>query len=230
MADQRAARRALRDEVYDALLELLVAGEWAPGTQLGIDALASRLDVSPTPVREALVQLESTGLVMRSALRGYKVAPPLDAGAIDELFDARLLLELGALRAVPDEAWRDLPEALAVHVGEQRRQADELTEGAGEVTRLRAYLAADRAFHDAILTATGNRYLQQMAGHIGIHGERLRQFVEQRHSDADLAIAEHEAVLHAIESGDREAALAAMTEHLAGVRERTLRDARTRGD
>ncbi|UFU06611.1 GntR family transcriptional regulator [Ruania halotolerans] len=221
---QRASRRALRDEVYDALLELLVAGEWESGAQLGIDALATRLDVSPTPIREALVQLESTGLVMRSALRGYKVAPPLDAGAINELFDARVLLEVGALRQIPDDAWQELTGTLAASLADQRRQAELLT-GSTDVPSLRAYLAADRAFHDAVLAATGNRYLQQMSGHIGIHGERLRQFVEQRHSDADLAITEHGAVLAAIEAGDREAAVAAMTAHLAGVRERTLRDA-----
>ncbi|UFU03081.1 GntR family transcriptional regulator [Ruania suaedae] len=223
-SSQRAARRALRDEVYDALLELLVAGEWEPGTQLGIDALASRLDVSPTPIREALVQLESTGLVTRNALRGYKVAPPMDTGAIAELFDARVLLEVGALRHTPDGAWPELAQTLADSLAGQRRQA-ELVTGLSDVAGLRAYLAADRAFHDAILAATGNRYLQQMAGHIGIHGERLRQFVEQRHSDADLALAEHAAVLHAIDAGDREAAVAAMTAHLHGVRERTLRDA-----
>ncbi|SEE79000.1 GntR family transcriptional regulator [Ruania alba] len=225
---QRASRRALRDEVYDALLTLLVAGELEAGQQLGIEALATRLDVSPTPIREALVHLEATGLVTRSALRGYKVAPPMTEEAIAELFDARVLLEVGALQAVTEDAWPDLAQALADHLGEQRRQAEQLRD-AGDVAGLRAYLAADRAFHDAILAATGNRYLQQMSGHIGIHGERLRQFVEQRHSDADRAIAEHDAVLQAIAAGDREQAVATMTTHLAGVRERTLRDAHRSG-
>ena len=81
------ARRALRDGVYDAILELLLDGSVAPGASIGIDALARQLGVSPTPVREAMVQLEHTGLVTRAALKGYRAAPPLSAGAMSELVD-----------------------------------------------------------------------------------------------------------------------------------------------
>lgn len=73
---------------------------WPLGKPLGIDGLAQQLDVSPTPVREALVQLESTAMVTRTALRGYRVAPLLSGRQLTDLFDARLLLEVG-LPSVP---------------------------------------------------------------------------------------------------------------------------------
>src|SRR3954447_24962481 len=84
-------RRALRDGVYDAILEMLLAGQATPGESLAIDGLARQLGVSPTPVREALVQLEHTGLVTRAALKGYRVAPPLNPAGVAELMDARAL-------------------------------------------------------------------------------------------------------------------------------------------
>lgn len=93
----RLQRKVLRDDVYDAILELLMSGEITPGTSLGIDPLARRLGVSPTPVREAMVQLEGTGLVERTALRGYRVADPLTAAQLAEIIDARVILETGAI-------------------------------------------------------------------------------------------------------------------------------------
>ena len=67
-------RRALRDGVYDVLLELLLANGVAPGASLSIEGLARDLGVSPTPVREALGQLEHTGLVTRAPLAELETA------------------------------------------------------------------------------------------------------------------------------------------------------------
>ena len=67
-------RRGLRDAVYDRILDQLLRGETEAGGRLSIETLARELSVSATPVREALVQLERTGLVTREALRGYRVA------------------------------------------------------------------------------------------------------------------------------------------------------------
>src|SRR5699024_759432 len=76
---------------------------WAPGSRLSIDGLARDLEVSPTPVREAMVSLERSGLVEYVALRGYVVAPPLDAVHMTELLDARKVVESAALgRAFQD--------------------------------------------------------------------------------------------------------------------------------
>src|SRR5690625_5952809 len=71
-------RQILRDEVAELLLQRLLEARWAPGSRLSIDGLARDLEVSPTPVREAMVSLERSGLVEYVALRGYVVAPMLD--------------------------------------------------------------------------------------------------------------------------------------------------------
>ncbi len=90
-------RTMLRDDVYDTVLEMLLTNEFKPGSSLSIDSVARQLGVSPTPVREALVQLETTGLVTRAALKGYSVALPLTEEQMVQLLDARMVLELAAV-------------------------------------------------------------------------------------------------------------------------------------
>lgn len=226
-----AARRSLRDEVYDAVLEMLVSGRFGPGESLGIDPLAALLGVSPTPVREALVQLEATGLVTRTALRGYKVAPPMSRTTIEQLFAARLVVEVAAARHAASHHQALAPqlrEALERH----RRHAAALSPDGAEasVQDLSDYLAADRDFHELVFEGTQNPFFLEMTRHISIHGERLRQFIAHRAPDAEQAVAEHEAVLDAIVSGDPDRAAAAMETHILGVRERTLRDAEPLGE
>ncbi len=71
----RQKRQVLVDGVYDTLVAFLMSGTLAPGDPVGIDSLSRSLEVSPTPIREALARIEATGLVVREPLRGYRVAP-----------------------------------------------------------------------------------------------------------------------------------------------------------
>ncbi len=68
------SRAALSDSVSAALRARIVDGSYGPGEPVRIDIVARELEVSQTPVREALARLEATGLVVREALRGYRVA------------------------------------------------------------------------------------------------------------------------------------------------------------
>jgi DNA-binding GntR family transcriptional regulator len=68
-------RQVLGDGVFDAITEMLFSQTFASGDRISVDALARELGVSPTPVREALARIESTGLVVREPMRGYLAAP-----------------------------------------------------------------------------------------------------------------------------------------------------------
>jgi DNA-binding GntR family transcriptional regulator len=219
-------RRALRDGVYDAILELLLEGRVKPGASLSIDALARQLGVSPTPVREAMVQLEHTGLVTRAALKGYRVAPPLPAERMSELVDARTILEVAAVRAaVPmsDAALLELKAAHADHVlaaDYVRRVRARNDETIWPVVR--RYYTADWGFHLVILSHCGNQYLLQLAEFLSPQVHRLRQALGHGLTDMEQAVAEHGDILEAIASGDNERAESAMRAHLLGVRARSL--------
>lgn len=221
-------RRGLRDRVYDLILEMLLEGDVEPGSRLSIDTLAKQLDVSPTPVREAMVQLERTGLVTREALKGYRVAPPLGPAQLTELFDARLMLELEATRLAAPRAAEVLDELRRAHRLHQdcADRVVEAMEQGGEVpVRItQDYFDADSAFHRAIFAAAGNRYLVSMQEDLGAMTHRLRQAVLRGTSDVREAHAEHERVLEALEAGDPARATAAMRAHIEGVRTRSVRD------
>jgi DNA-binding GntR family transcriptional regulator len=219
-------RRGLRDHVYDRVLYMLLGTNITPGTRLSIDAIARDLDVSPTPVREALVQMERTGLVTRVANKGYRVAPPLADDRLEALFDARIVLECGAIALAAADSPRlvsllesalDAQIAMTVAI---RAAADA---GSIPVELLREYFTVDWRFHQLIFEATHNPFLIDMSDSIATRVHRMRQTVQTGVSDADDAVLEHRAVLDAFALGP-DAAAAAMRSHIEKVRERSRRD------
>ncbi len=210
--------RLVVDEVYDRLVELIVDGHIAPDQALSIDALARELGVSTSPIREALARLESTGLVRRAALRGYRVAPPLTPAELRQLLDARLLIEPGAARAAATEPptatfVRDLDDAIHALRGAPKGAALE---------SFREYYEADRRFHRAVIAGTGNHFIAQAYDALGGQFQRFRLFLGRGVTDAEATIAEHQAVRDAIAAGDGDRAADAMRVHLEGVRARSL--------
>lgn len=222
-------RRVLRDGVYDAILELLLAGRVAPGESLAIDGLARQLGVSPTPVREALGQLEHTGLVTRAALKGYRVSPPLSPARMAQLMDARAIVEVAAVRRampVAPEVIAELETVSNQHRGaaQRVRKMMERHPGRLEWATLRKYYTADWDFHLVFLHHCGNPYLLDMAETLAPYVHRLRQSMNHGAIDVEQAVAEHAAILEAVRGGDPESAAAAMQAHLAAVRSRALAD------
>lgn len=224
-------RRALRDGVFSRLVEMLLGHQFAPGESLNIDRLAQEFGVSPTPVREALVQLEHTGLVSRVALRGYRVAAPLTPAEIGQLNDARLIVELGALEIALREPESLKPHLEATHAHhletvEAIRSAPPATT-AERIAAYREYFDADWAFHLAIMRHANNRFIVQMADSLGSHVHRMRQTVELGLNDMNEATLEHGRVLKALQDDDLDQVRAALRAHLEAVRSRSLADSAT---
>jgi DNA-binding GntR family transcriptional regulator len=210
--------RLVVDDVYDQLVVLIVDGHVSPEEQLSIDALAREFGVSSSPVREALARLESTGLIRRAAMRGYRVAPALEAAELGELLDARLLIEPGAAhRAASAPAREHTVAALDDSVLDLAKAPR-----GSSYESFRDYYEADRRFHHAVVTGTGNRFLVQSYEALGGQFQRFRLFSGRGVTDADATIAEHRAIRDAISTGDADAASAAMRAHLEGVKQRSL--------
>lgn len=226
-ASSSLERRGLRDRVYELVLDMLLSSGIEPGARLSIDAIARDLDVSPTPVREALVQLERTGLVTRVTHKGYRVAPPLADDQLESLFDARIVLESGATALAASQADDLVPAlevALAQHVEMTARVRASASTGEIPVALLREYFAVDWNFHHLIFEGTRNPFLLDMSEGISTRVHRMRQTVETGVTDADQAVVEHRAILDAFSEGP-EAAAAAMRSHIELVRMRARSDA-----
>ncbi|MEZ3161245.1 GntR family transcriptional regulator [Microbacterium sp. BWT-B31] len=218
-------RRGLRDQVYDLILERLLAGTIEPGARLSIDTTARELAVSPTPVREAMVQLERTGLVAREPLKGYRVMEPLDAEQLSELFSARIMLETTAvtMAAATDRQWiPGLRSLHAAHIEAGDRVRDAMTRGPVPVQLTQEYFAADIAFHRQIFAAAHNRYILDMYDGLAALTHQMRAAALSGPRDVSEATEEHAAILRAFSSEEPLDAIDAMQTHMQNARERSL--------
>lgn len=213
------SRASLTDQVYDMLLASLMQGVYEPGTRLSIDALAREMDLSPTPVREALVRLESTGLVDRSALRGYRVAPLMTASDIDQLMDARRLIEPEvAYQATIKQDERFLAALQDTIV--RMKPSDHVD----NIELIRGSWAADEAFHSIICTQAGNVFIERAYRSLGGQLRRFRLISESGMRTSPDAIAEHHAIFAAISAGNAPEAADKMRAHIEKARQRMLED------
>jgi DNA-binding GntR family transcriptional regulator len=230
----RLERRALRDGAYDRLLNMLLDGSLQPGAIISIDGLARELSVSPTPIREALVNLEHTGLVTRTAMRGYRVAPPFNTAQVSQLVDARTIVELGALEQALARRDSLIPALRAAHELHGRVIADidaqseqNALQGGRRIASYRDYFDADWGFHLVIMRHAENPFIVQLAESLGAHTHRLRQSVGVGLTDSHEAAAEHLRILLALETGAPDAAVReALRDHLEAVRSRSIADCR----
>lgn len=202
---RRPAR--LGDEVYSAIFARIMSGEIGPGERIGVDALARQLGVSQTPIREALGRLEAEGLVVKTHLVGYSVAPQLSARQLAELYEMRLLIEPFAAgkcaEVMPDAVIAQI-EALCADMA-----------ALGDAKGLQAYAEfaqLDMAFHDQIAVSTDNALLlQALAGlHSHVHLFRLVRDARVTRTVLD----EHEALVAAIKARDPKGAERAMQTHI----------------
>jgi DNA-binding GntR family transcriptional regulator len=217
-------RSVLADQVYKEILARLIDGDLESGDPVSIDGTARELGVSPTPVREALARLESTGMVVRAALRGYRVAPLLTHDELLDLMDARLLIEARNAELACGRADPPFLEAL-------ERSIDDLRDAPNgpHFSEYRSYWEADERFHRLIAEQTGNKFLLGAYESLGGHVHRFRLFGGLGVQDARFAVEEHARILEALRRGDPAGARTAMSGHLCGVRERAIREHRSAG-
>src|ERR1700691_2995968 len=128
----------LRQSVYDALIDLIVGGELAPGQHMVETDLARQLGVSRQPIREALHRMEAEGWVDLRPSQGAFVHVPTDK-EVDELLDVRALLEAETARLA----------ALAATGAEVARLRDicSVGEAAAEAGDFGSAVATNNAFH-----------------------------------------------------------------------------------
>jgi len=213
----RAVNRhhGLAEEAYEAIFAQLMVLRIAPGSRITVDNLARELNVSQTPIREALGRLEGEGLVVKTHLIGYRAAPQITRRRFDELYDLRLLLEpeaaLRAARAMDDKRLETLREVAGVM---SRKQ------GGDERLRYSAFARHDAVFHDRILEFAGNELVRQTLAHQHTHFHIFRLMFHSRVTEE--ALDEHEALLSAFAARDGKAAKRAMRDHIERSRDRLL--------
>ena len=201
----RLENRTLRDQVLDSLREDILSGELDAGTVLGEVALAESFGVSRGPIREALSRLASEGLVTLVPRRGAEVTRLTREEFLDA-YQLREALETLAIRlAVPRLGDAELALLRSLH--------EEMVRHA-ERAEVHAFFDANTRFHQVFVEASGNRKLEEfyrlLLGQMGRYLARslaLRGTVER-------SVAEHAAILEAVEAGHAERAARLLADHI----------------
>jgi DNA-binding GntR family transcriptional regulator len=198
-------RESTVDQIANELIAMILRGEYRPGQAIKESPLATSLGVSRNTVREAVRVLEQSGLV-RYEMHHGGVVSELSSYEVRELYDVRLLLEpAGIARAA-------LPSGL-----EPLRRAMRGLEEAAASGEIDAIVALDLDFHTAIAALAGNGRVDQIFARLT---NELRfyvtvlQLTDRDQDRADLVVAEHRAILSALEAGDRELATRLLIEHI----------------
>lgn len=204
------------DNVYEALRLRIMDHEIAPNARININRVATVLDVSQTPVREALARLESEGLVDREALRGYRAAPLLNRRALDELFSFRLLIEPWAAAKARMNQTPTTGDALVDEIGIGRQSRP------GPFSVSASFSAHDSRFHDLIAAMSENRWVRDafQGTHCHLHIARIMNRVDVE--NIAITLEEHELIAKEIIGGTAKGARGAMTVHLEAARDRTI--------
>lgn len=206
----RLVQNSLHHEVASTLREQIFAGELAPGSFLDEVALCARLEISRTPLREALKVLTSEGLLRHEPRRGCFVNQVTEQD-LDEIFPVIALLEgRCAFEAARNATDADLLELAALH---------ERLIGHAGAGRTSDYYATNFIIHEAIISLANNRWLAQAITDLRriLKLARLQSLAAPGRLQQSLA--EHLTVFAALKSRDSEGAEAAMRTHLTRQRE-----------
>lgn len=216
MKSAGVSRDALTDRSYELLRDQIIDGRLAPDERLQIDRLSRELGVSHTPIREALNRLASDRLVNLEPYKGFRVAALLDAASLRLLFEARRVIELGALRDSVERAEEQDRHTLV--------QIFDKLEGLASAAELDivSFNEMDAAFHRLTVVASRNVYLLNAYDDLHIHVQIARCYRGRPITDSRQAQAEHRAILEAFLAGDRDALLEAASAHITSVCERLI--------
>ncbi len=210
-APQRTRSRSVRERTYQLLRTLLLTGQFAPGQRLTEEALAKKLAVSRTPVREALHKLELEGLVIAAGGRGFRV-PDESIEDMNELFEIRSVLEGHALACLSSMIGHADLAAL-------RDLVDQAEAACAEQSPARVF-ALNTRFHDLLygLLAETRPRLFGLIEDMRQYVLRYREHTLMNHDAARRSIAGHRKILLALELGDAVLCERLMRTHVSEAR------------
>ena len=197
--------KTLREQVFDHLREEIISSRLTPGQELNELALSAELEVSRGPIREALGQLASEGLVKITPRRGAIVAELSDEEFV-EAYQVREALETLAIRLA-------VPRIEADEVDRLRELHQEMTKLVAD-DDVKEFFDANAAFHQQIVDASGNAKLGE---HYRLLMAQMGRYLARSltlRGTIDSSPPEHAAILAAVEAGDADEAARLLANHI----------------
>ena len=206
---------SIRDQIYEAIQEAIVNNSYKPGEELQIDRLAEEFGVSTTPIREALIRLESSGLVDLIPNKGARVTA-LREQDIRDTWEVRKILEpyAAGLTAALDVKGEIAELDAAFH----RLESGPWEEG--------LYIQSDIRLHELLFDHLPNELLKATLQKILQRSMRMRYFAEDVSKTHDQVvrevISEHREILRSLAEQDREKTVENVRRHVENGERRAL--------
>ena len=209
--------KSLHEQTYQALRTSILSGDLAPGERLVETQLAQRLQVSRTPIREAIRQLQKDGLVTADGLEGLQVTS-ISAADAAQLYDCRLALETLSVTGACLQMSAEQMLLLEANVLE----AEQIMRNPPAKLNVMQLLDLDYGFHRLIAEGSGNRWLVTLLDQVFDKMMLLRMQTTRQNPEVLEIRIEHGQIYQAIAHRQTEAALVALQEHLLASKERVV--------
>lgn len=220
---KKTVLKSIRDQIYEAIQQSIVNNSYKPGEELQIDRLAEEFGVSTTPIREALIRLESSGLVQLIPNKGARVTA-FQEEDIRDTWEVRKLLE-------PYAAGLTAERDVTPEIQELNKAFDLLERGSQDGD---LYIQSDIHLHELLYSHLSNELLKETLHNILQRSMRMRYYAEDVSKMHDQVvrevITEHKQILQALTAGDREKTVEAVRRHIENGERRALRAIQLRNE
>jgi len=205
--------KSLRDTIYETIRESISQGTLHPGERLIENDLAQQFKSSRSPIREALRQLESEGLIRSENNKGYTVSK-LSPKDVEEIYNVRIILESYATRLTASSITKDQIKYLET--------LNKRLKAAAKEDDLRVWLENNSLFHRFFFENCGNSNLSLILQMLQRRIHRYLYMIIQIPGYFANYLEQHEGIVEGCKRGDPEKAGKHMEAHLETVREITL--------
>jgi len=205
--------KSLRDKIYETIRESIAQGKLQPNERLIENDLANEFKSSRSPIREALRQLESEGLIRSEKNKGYSIAK-LSAKDVNEIYSIRIILESYATWLTAESITKDQIKYLAT--------LDKRLRAAAKENNLAMWLETNSFFHRFFFENCGNNNLSIILQTLQRRIHRYLYMIIQIPGYFPMYLEQHEGIIEGCKQGDPGKAEEYMKIHLRTVKEITL--------
>jgi len=198
--------RTVKSNLVEELRDAIILGEYVPGQHLRLEDIAARFDISTTPVREALRDLEAEGLVSIFPHRGA-VVTQLSADDLLDIYEVRATLEEMATRLAVPNMGEDTFAQLELYI-------EQMDNHLGELATL---VKLNHNFHYTLYCASGRRHLCELTSILRHRTQHYLHAYISHLGGMPMAQVEHRAVIEACRNGDTERAATIIFDHVTHV-------------
>ena len=211
--------QSLQEQVYQALKQIILKGDLPSGERVVETKLAQQLQVSRTPIREAIGQLKREKLIVPRSNGGFRVATLSVRDAV-QLYDCRIALEQLSIKNACEQITSKQLKQLEEYV----LQAEKLVQSKYSKSNYLKLLEVDYQFHHLIAESSGNQWLLTLLEQVFDMMRLLRVYTTQHNPEVLEIRLEHRQIYEAIALQDSDSAQTTIKEHLIASKARVVRE------